>query len=255
MNSKRPLVETSPDQIEVASKKFLFSPNMTETTNADVFSWEKLCNLLDVKLKDVTRKDDLSPILLEIEGLKQENIKLKDDIRKLTTRVEVMDRKSRSSNVVVSGLSCSTITDARSKFADISKNLLNSAIPVSSTRMLSSGKFMFCLESSTTVQSILAAKSKLKGKKIFIQKDYTEDDQKKRYNLRRISKSISAKKPNIKVRLGEFCVYIDDKKYTWSSGKLNAFSEADSDFLRKILSECECSVEVVCKISNNISSE
>lgn len=224
----------------------------------DVFSWSKLCNLLDEKLKDVAKKEDLIAMKYEMEELKQENLKLKDDIKKLTTRMEYIDRRSRSTNVIVNGLLCASTQSAKNIFRDICIKELNVEINIISARMLTSGKsFVFTLESSAQAHNVLMAKGKLRGQEIYIQKDYTDDEQSTRYKLRQISKTITKSKKDVKVRLGEFCIFVNDKKFTWHSGKVMASSENDSQYLRKLLAECECSFEVnfIKKFKNNTISD
>lgn len=94
------------------------------------------------------------------------------------------------------------------------------------------------------VNNVTAAKNKLKGNTIYIQKDYTEEEQNARYNLRQISKCISGKNSNVKVRLGEFCIFVNNNRYTWSSGKIIANSNSDAEYLRNLLTECSYTADV-----------
>lgn len=257
MSNKRTLLSTSPDQNK-SNKKYLFCNKMTDNNQQDVFSWSKLCNVLDEKLKDVAKKEDLVAIKAEMQELKQENMKLKDDIKKLTTRMEFIDRRSRTSNIIVSGLLCTNSQVAKNKFRDICIKELNVEVRIISARILALGKsFVFSLESSAQAVNILAAKGKLRGQEIYIQKDYTDDEQSTRYKLRQLSKTISKTKKDVKVRLGEFCIFINDKKFTWYNGKVMASSVNDSEYLRKLLGECGCTLDV-CFIdnykNNNISN-
>ncbi|XP_065368766.1 uncharacterized protein LOC135961198 [Calliphora vicina] len=181
------------------------SPN--QATTQDVFSWDKLRGLLDEKLKDVTKKSDLVEIKSTIEELREENKKLKNDVKKLTSRLEFIDRKSRSSNVVVSGLNAVNVNAARAEFMNLCTTVLNVNTNVMSTRIISSGRsFLFCLETSMQVYNVIAAKHKLKGQTIYIKKDYTEEEQNVRFNLRQISKKINNSNKTIKVRMREFCI-------------------------------------------------
>ena len=50
---------------------------------------------------------------------------------------------------------------------------------------------------------------------------------------------------NLKVRVGEFCLFVNDKKFTWSNGKLAAVSNDDTNYLRNVLSASITSVEVI----------
>ena len=68
------------------------------------------------------------------------------------------------------------------------------------------------MNSPAATQTILAAKGNLKRQSIFIQKNYTAHDQHIKYNLRKLSKKIMEDSSSTKTKLGEFCIYIDDKK-------------------------------------------
>lgn len=255
MNNKRTLEATSPDYTEKNSKKHLSCQNMAENSQSasqDVFSWSRFSDLLDDKLKDVARKTDLVVIQTEIQELKEENIRLNNDIKKLTSRLEYIDRRSRSSNVVVAGLNCKNVQTAREKFTKLCSDVLKVNADVVSTRMISSGKsFLFSLGSSSQAYNVVAAKGLLKGQDVFIQKDYTEDEQNVRYNLRQLSKNISKANDSVKVRLGEFCIFINNNKYTWSNGKVCADSVNDAEYLKNLLSECNFVIDVCIKDSMN----
>lgn len=258
MSNKRTIDLTSPDYTDnkTCIKKRLYCNNNMSTVNQnstqDVFSWEKLCYLLDDKLKDVTRKADLIDLKAEIDELKKENMQLKNDLKKVSTRLEFIDRKSRSSNVVVSGLSNSNVNGAKSEFVKLCTEVLKTNVNIISTRMISSGKAVcFTLESSTQAYNVTSAKNKLKGRSVYIQKDYTEEEQNVRYNLRQISKKISKSNSNVKVRLGEFCIYLNNKKYIWSKGKVLANSEMDAQFLNGLLAQCNYPMDVCVREAHN----
>lgn len=249
MNNKRPLHLTSPEYTDKNNcKKHLSFQNMEEQNNSqDVFSWEKLTILLDVKLQDVTRKSDLVDLKANIDELRRENLQLKNDVEKLTSRLEIIDRRSRSSNVVVSGLESEKVNTAKHEFSKICIDVLKVSINIVSTRMISKGRACFTLESSTQAFNVTSAKKKLMGKPIYIQKDYTEDEQNVRYNLRQLSKDISKKDSTVKVRLGEFCIYINNYKYTWSKYKIMANTGADAEYLNKLLNKFNYQADVCVK--------
>lgn len=54
----------------------------------------------------------------------------------------------------------------------------------------------------------------------------------------------------MKIRLGEFCIFVNDKKYTWSSEKVVAYSTADAEFLKMLLSEACFAVDVITRVNN-----
>lgn len=218
------------------------------TEKNDVFSWDKLCNMLDSKLKDVAKKEDVLLIKTEIDDLREENVQLRKEVKMLTSRIEQIDRRSRASNIVVSGMLCNNISAAKFDFINLCNNSLGVNAKVVNARSLPSiNTFLFTLETNLQAVNVLEAKNKIRGTKIFIQKDYTKEEQNMRYNLRHINKSISKYNMNIKVRLGEFCTYINDKKYTWEDGKLVALSNTDAETLRNLLVKANLSTAVIVK--------
>lgn len=224
--------------------------NMDANKNdtADVFSWNKLCSLLDDKLKDVAKKEDVQSIRIEMDELRVENTKLRNEVKVLSSRIEQIDRRSRSSNIVVSGLVCVNAAAAKAVFNKLCTDSLNVYANVVTVRDLpAKNTFLFTLESQLQVVNVLGAKDKLKGGTIFMHKDYTKDEQNIRYNLRKLNKTISNLNMNLKVRLGEFCSYIDNRKYSWALGKIVAYSVDDHEFLIKLLSKSNYSIDVIVK--------
>lgn len=252
MSCKRTLNLTSPENTDQKNcKKRLYCQNMSsaDTSNTqDVFSWNKLCSLLDDKLKDVARKSDLVDLKAEMEEIKKENLQLKNDLKKLSSRLEFVDRNARSTNIIVSGLSCNNVNAVKAEFLNLCTKVLKVNTNVMSTRMLASGKSVcFTLESRMQAANVISAKKELKGQAIYLQKDYTAVEQNVRYNMRQISKKISKSCTNIKVRLGEFCIYINNKKYTWSNGKVIANTNSDAEFLNSLLAKCNYPMEIHVK--------
>lgn len=253
MSFKRHRNLSSPEQLTNNNyKKQLTTNIMDNQTTPDVFSWDKLCNLLDAKLKDVTRKEDLVSIKTEIEELREENVKLRNDINKLTTRLEYIDRRTRSANIVVSGLNSNSNNEAKNEFTKLCTNVLKVNIHVVNARKLpSKNTFLFTLETNMQAINVIAAKGNLNDGSIFIQKDYTNEEQNVRYNLRQINKAVANPQNNLKVRLGEFCIFINNKRYTWSMGKAVANCNDDAVFLRNLLSEANSSIDVTVRNMNN----
>ena len=93
-------------------------------------------------------------------------------------------------------------------------------------------------------QNVVMSKSKLRGRRIYIQKDYRSEEQQVRFNLRQLSKNIKDKDKSIKVRLGEFCIFIDDRKFAWSNNNIVSFTSEDYVYLEDIFKKL--------KLKNNI---
>ena len=242
MNTKRTL-ETSPTDnlFSQNSKKHQTSKKMSQNDESDVFSWTKMKNVLEdtleEKLIDVVRKEDLNSIKKELEDVKNENLQLKKELKKLNTRIELIDRKTRSTNVVVNGLKASNSQAAKEEFQKLCTDILKVDIDVGNTSMLSKTSFIFNINSNTAVNKVLNAKGNLKGRNEFIQKDYTPQEQHVRYHLRQLTKIIRNKNRTISIKQAEFNVYIDNKKFGWFNDNIIAYSENDSDFLCNILKD------------------
>lgn len=115
---------------------------------------------MDEKLEDVARKPDLAEIQSQIEELREGNKQLKANIKTLATRLEQIDRKSRSSSIVVGGLKSSDNQTAKSEILKLCSEVLHVQVNVVSTRMLpKSNSFLFNLETSLQVNNIMAAKT------------------------------------------------------------------------------------------------
>lgn len=255
MNNKRSR-QLSPEQLITNQNKKQNTQNITskqiqqnmannQNSASDAFSWNKLCSLLDDKLKDVAKKEDVLSIKKEIDELREENAVLRNEVKMLSSRIEQIDRRSRSTNIVVNGLVSANAAAAKLDFMDICTNKLYVNANVVTARSLpSKGTFMFTLETYLQATNVLAAKDKLKGGTIFIQKDYTKDEQNTRFNLRQLNKKILNLNMNIKVRLGEFCTFINNKKYTWMLGKFIAYSTDDANYLKNLLIQANFNVDV-----------
>ena len=102
-------------------------------------------------------------------------------------------------------------------------------------------------------QNVLIARKKLKGRSIYIQKDFTAQEQHIRFKLRQISKIIRDKNSSIKVRLGDLTIFIDDRKFTWNNNKIIAFSGSNVEFLKNIFSQCNINNEIELNLKSNVT--
>lgn len=228
--------------------------NTNVIPTADVFSWavfdEKLDSHLDkvfdAKLQGVARTEDLLGMQLELQQLRSENVQLREEMDSLRKRIEQIDRNSRRGRLVVRGLSCKEAKPAANEFIKLCSTVLKLDVGVAEVNMLSPGKgFLVLLDSVGQFHAVLAARKLLKGSRVFIEKDYTVEERDKRYHLRSLSKKISEDKA-VKVRLGDFSLFVNDKPYYWTNGAVMASNEDDALFLREILSRIgyDCVVAV-----------
>lgn len=247
MNCGKRQLPISPNENKLQStpKKF---QNMASGCG-DVFSWDGMSNMLDSKLneklKDVAKKEDLVVIREELEAVKAENNNLKREVKQLTSKMEMIDRKTRSANIVVNGLKNSDALAAKNEFAKLCTDVLEVDLSINNTSVMGKNTVMFSLESTAAVQRILGAKRKLKGRTIYIQRDYTTQEQHSRYILRQIVKKLKSKNKTLDVKLGEFSIFLNNKKFVVKNDRVIAFSEEDLNFLKKTFEKCECNYEIV----------
>ena len=130
---------------------------------------------------------------ISTQDLKTENNRLKNEIKTLTTRIEFIDRKTRHPNVVVNGLNCKNIGAAKSDFTELCKDTLDINVSIVNTSIINKNTVKFNLETQSMAQNVIMSKSKLRGRRIYIQKDYTSEEQQVRFNLRQLSKNIKDK--------------------------------------------------------------
>lgn len=214
---------------------------------ADCFSWEKLSDVLDAKLENVVKKDDLASVSNEVRDLRCQNNRLQQELQTMKSRLEQVDKASRRNNVVVSGLKSKFVQHALKEFDDICASTLRVAVNVVEARKIASGKsFLLSLNSAKEVNEVLSARKNLTGSNIYIDKDYTMDERSKRYFLRQVGKNAKNADRQIKIRYGDSRLYVDDKPFYCADEKIIAANKADAEFLRKLLSKANyaCDIEV-----------
>lgn len=230
-------------------------PGPATNSTPDAFSWAvfdaKLNNALDFKLHDVAKKADLSHICAEIQLLRDENVQLKGDLEVMKSRLEHIEQFSKRSSIVVTGLEGKHVKPAIEEFLKLSSTVLQTSVNVTEARKLSSGNaFVFTLNSALEADAVIASRTKLKGSKIYIQKDTTAIERNKMYNLRQLSKCLQKFDGSLKIRNGHSRIYINDKMYSWSNGNVVASKAADVDFLQSLLAKANYACNVVLNNNN-----
>lgn len=236
------------------------TPTATPPTTVDCFSWAvfdlKLNNALDAKLETVVKKDDIASIATEIQQLRNDNTRLQNELQIMKSRLEQVDKASRRNNIVISGLGSKSVPQALGDFKKICNTTLKTDVNVVEARKIAAGKsFLFTLNSATEVNAVLSARRFLVGSKIYIDKDYTADVRNKRYFLRQIGTNVKKVNKHIKVRYGDYRIFIDDKPFSFTGEKIIAVNNSDAEFLKNLMSKAnyECNIEV--KDSQNLNTE
>lgn len=202
------------------------------------------------------KKTDIEALKHELKAVKSENEELKKEIKHLNARIDVIDKRTRTNNIIVNGLIPTNNLSAQNEFVKNCKDILGVEINICSSRLLRNKKsVLFILNSYSEVQKIMNVRNKFKDRSIFVQKDYTIKEQHVRFKLRKFCKDISNVNKNIKVRLGEFCVYVDNKKFSYNNESFIAYSYNDKTFIDKLLNDCKLNYEIIVNNFNNVTNK
>lgn len=229
------------------------------SSSSDKFSWAmfdaKLNSALDAKLQDVAKKSDLQSICADIQQLREENVQLKEDLKLMKSRLEYVEQFSKRSSIVVTGLDGNMVKPAIEQFAKLSTTVLKTSVNVTDVRRLPTGKgFVFTLNSAMEADAVIAARAKLKGSSIFIQKDSTADERHKMYNLRQLGRNIRRIDGSLKIRHGHSRIYINDKMFTWLNGSVVATKAPDAEFLHRLILNAKYDCRVVVGTNNSAAA-
>ena len=269
-NNKRVLSEISPEKSNIASKRatqssstaagpIIITAAMSPSTGGDVFSWKVLnttmSDILDAKLQDVARKSDLAVVKEEVAQVRAVNAKLNEEIGVLKSRLELIDRTSRRNRIIIRGL---TSTDNNSAVGEMYK-LFGEVLQVNVNihdifKLNNRNSFAVTLASPEQVRSVLAKSKLLKGSAVYIDNDLTKNEQEARFQIRTLARKLSPL-DNLKIRPAGRAMYLNDKKFIWSDGKIIAGNPRDAAFIKSILSKQLLEFDVVTDGSSNRFSQ
>lgn len=243
MATKRNLTETSPDLCATHNPKRNLTPaNMStsyNTTASDTFSWAtfdaKINAALDLKLQNVAKREDVASLRDEVRTLRADNELLRAKLELLERQIERVDKSSRRCNVVVNGLPGRNVEEASMHFTEIANKTLKVNIAIMhATKLPAASSYAFTLASPHLVSNVLKGRKMLKGSSIYIQKDYTTQENKKRYHLRILGNKLKSI-GGINVKMGDYSIFVNNMAFTWQDGKIIAKSNTDAAALRKLL--------------------
>lgn len=243
-NNKRPLKDTSPEiDSSLRNKKHL--PEKTITMSGDTFSWSMFEEKMSKMLETVAKKSDLQQLQSCIDEVKRENERLRNDMAVLKRKVEIMDKESRRSNIVVSGIKANSHGEAKEKFVGLCTNTIKTKVGI--VRMIpmkNTSEYVVELESSIQATNILVSSNKLRGTGVFIQRDYTPEERTHRYHFRQLKKVVQQHDKNITCAIKGTTLWINNKFYTWKADSVVASKEDDKQFLVNLLMKTKAKYNV-----------
>ena len=256
MATKRSLKQTSPDNNSFGSPKRLSIPSSSPTTtkmnNAETEAafWStfdaKINAVLDIKLQKIAKKDDVLSLSEELRKVRSENEMLRTRLSFLERQIERIDKNNRRCNVIVGGLPGASTEIVGKNFSDLATKTLKTNISISNAAELPNGSFIFTLISASQASSIFKQRKLLKGTSIYLQKDFTAQENSNRKYLRQLAKSLKGIR-GVKVKMGDYSIFINDRAFSWRDGQITADSKADADMLSGILHSSNQNIKIQIK--------
>lgn len=214
--NKRKVSETSPETSSASSKsQRLLDLQETQSEElANMMSADDLkdfmSKLMDEKLQNLATKNDISAIGVQLKKLEMDNAATNEKLAMVEKRCQLLERKlemlsvvSKEKNIIF------TIpthqfpeADKTTHISNLCNTLLETEAQLAPAKKIYEGnsfsKYLLQLNSKEDVYKALMNAKKLKGSKIYVQKDYTKYEQNKRNLLMRYRKCIRNFDKNIK---------------------------------------------------------
>lgn len=163
----------------------------------------------------------------------------------MKNKVEQMDKRSRRTNIILSGLKTNNYQEANEKFNDLCIRVLNvKAAVVRIIKLKTKDEFLVELESAVQANNILIHSGKLKDTGIFIQRDFTTEERDQRYHLRQLKKAIRTTDKTITSKFKDTTLFVNEKPFRWSNHGVIAASETDKIFLSNLLAKTNFSCTI-----------
>lgn len=145
---------------------------------------------------------------------------MKKEINILRRRLEEQDKRSRANNILIKGMDHAGI---RTK--DAVENLLGKELNVSCkvksvTEIKNRGEnpmLLVELDSKEEKRNVMMNKNKLKGKMIYVDNDWTKEERKMSYVIRK--KAAEKRRENKNVKIFYNKLVVDDKQWVWNEEK------------------------------------
>lgn len=223
------------------------------TSNTDILL-EKIEQLLDKKfdekLRNIATKNDIITINENIAVLKEDNENMKKQIHELkmnqeylNKKVEGLDKAHRSFNVLVAGIKdvhFMNVSEMKKEINELFAKILNVDVQICRVYKTNANKDMCTVELNTVndAYKVLTCSGKLRGSGIYIQKDFTVEENKQRYQLRQVKKWLLQNKHGTKVIIRGTALIVNDRRYKYYSNNiLTTYNDADAAYLQEIFNQ------------------
>lgn len=261
VNNKRNFGDTSPEDLDSDQKLRKVGAG---SVDPNAFNWDvlirKMDELLDRKLLKVASKEDVSSISKELNCLRSENAELKVELATLKEssetlhntvisqqkRLEMLERKTKRSSVIASGLTGGSYNNIKSEINDIFTNVMGIEVKSFFCTKLNKEGTRCCIDMNSVCdgQLVLQNSSKLKGTGKFFRRDLTASEDKCRYHIRNLRRACM-KKSGINCKITGASITINGKLYYSSEdGTISAKDEESASYLGNILSEVNATFKV-----------
>ncbi|KAF2900768.1 hypothetical protein ILUMI_05421 [Ignelater luminosus] len=135
---------------------------------------------------------EIRPLKIVKEETKKENEILKNEIKKMTIRLETIDREKRKNNVVIQGLGIDTtnVKEIKEEMKSFIEKQLGVDLEIKNAKKVGNKTCLLELGSSTEKQEIMKNKGKLKSirnERIYINDDMTRSEREVQGKIRRIA--------------------------------------------------------------------
>lgn len=218
----------------------------------DIFTWDMFDARMERLLENVAKKEDFYELQKNLDEVKKENESLRVDVEHLKTKMEWMDKNMRRSNVVFSGVNCINSTAAKTKIIDICNNTLQVNVNIVRVVMLKAKEdFLVELASIQEAINIITNGKKLIDSGIYVQRDYTANERKKRFELRQLKKEIQRFNKNTSFKFKNTSLFINDKQFDWHEGKIMAGNAEDKVNLSLLLAKSQINYDIMVKQKNS----
>lgn len=195
-----------------------------EVGKLNINQWkEMLKELLDERLQPLQNKLEI------VEELMHENIQIKSElaehktrILQLETEVEFLQIQARSKNLIFYNMDLKTNDNVQVQIQEFCSSILKlrDHIEIENTRILGKGKksksnVLVEFKSPQLVANILRQSSIINNTGISIGRDLPQNVKTKQNKLLAVRKELRRQKPELKIKVLNGLMFINNKKFTW----------------------------------------